>query len=430
MKDRKQNGPINISKREKQVTIPEIEGNNTSVPPQGWTLKPFREDVYLLSGRHVLSKDYNTKEDGVPYLTGPTDFPDGIIKETKFTTHPSTLCTKGDILVTVKGSGVGTIVKADKTYCISRQLMAVRVSKWNANFVYYSLLQNASKINDAANGVIPGLSRDDLLSQLLPIPNDKAEQRAIATALSDTDHLIESLEKLIAKKQDIKKATMQQLLTGKKRLPGFEGEWEVKRLGDVARFLKGYGLSKTDLSPDGKNKCIHYGELFTTYEEKIKRVVSRTNHNYTVLSKKNDVLMPTSDVTPNGLATASYIPYSKVILGGDILIIRTSEDMLNGEFLAYSIRMNRDKIMKLVSGTTVYHLYGKEMENFFFLAPSIQEQREIVNILSDMDNEIEALECRLEKTKQIKQGMMQELLTGKIRLNLQLSEPHDGSGQA
>ena len=134
------------------------------------------------------------------------------------------------------------------------------------------------------------------------------------------------------------------------------------------------------------------------------------------LSVSNDVLMPASDVTPNGLATASCISESDIILGGDILVIRVPTEILNGVFLAYAIKINRNQVMQLVTGTTVYHLYGHDMANFKFDLPSIQEQNAIVRVLSDMDAEITALEQRRDKTLAIKQGMMQQLLTGRVRL--------------
>ena len=243
------------------------------------------------------------------------------------------------------------------------------------------------------------------------------EQHAIAEALSHVDGLIASLEALIAKKRDIKQATMQQLLMGKTRLPGFSGKWETKRLGEIASFFKGSGLSKIDLSLDGKRRCIHYGELFTTYEECITEVRHGTNRDGTFfLSLCNDVLMPGSDVTPNGLATASCVSTSGIILGGDILVIRVPSDILNGVFLAYAIKINRNQVMQLVSGTTVYHLYGRDMANFSFVVPSVSEQNAIVRVLSDMDAEIAGLEARRDKTRAVKQGMMQELLTGWVRL--------------
>ena len=244
------------------------------------------------------------------------------------------------------------------------------------------------------------------------------EQNAIAKVLSDVDGLINALHTLITKKRAIKQATMQQLLTDKTRLPDFSTPWQTKRLGEIASFFKGSSLfTKTDMSVDGKRRCIHYGELFTTYGECIFEILHETDREEAFFrSVSNDVLMPASDVTPNGLATASCISEADIILGGDILVIRVPAKILNGVFLAYAIKINHNQVMQLVTGTTVYHLYGRDMANFSFVMPSVQEQNAIVQVLSDMDAEISALEHRRDKTIAIKQGMMQQLLTGKVRL--------------
>jgi type I restriction enzyme S subunit len=243
------------------------------------------------------------------------------------------------------------------------------------------------------------------------------EQRAIATALSDVDALIAGLEKLIAKKRDLKQAAMQQLLTGQTRLPGFSGGWLVINLGHVATFLKGKGLPKSALTSDGVDSCIHYGELFTHYAEIVGEITSRTNGTRdSFRSVANDVLMPTSDVTPRGLAKASCVTLNNVILGGDILVIRSDPSRVFGAFLSYVIRREEDQVLRLVTGSTVYHLYGSDMKKFKFALPSVPEQIAISTLLSEMDVELTTLESRLAKTRDLKQGMMQELLTGRIRL--------------
>ena len=263
----------------------------------------------------------------------------------------------------------------------------------------------------------PAVNSRDVGELKVPCPPTIAEQRAIAGALSDVDALLAAQEQLIAKKRDLKQAAMQQLLTGKTRLPGFSGAWEVKKLGEVASFFKGKGLPKSAIVPFGSAPCIHYGELFTKYPETIKDVISRTNDlRNAFLSVKNDVLMPTSDVTPNGLAKASCITLDGVILGGDILVIRPDNARICGSFLSYVIRREEEQVLQLVTGTTVYHLYGSDMERFSFSFPSLPEQTAIASVLSDMDAEISALEARREKTRAIKHAMMQELLTGKTRL--------------
>jgi type I restriction enzyme S subunit len=252
---------------------------------------------------------------------------------------------------------------------------------------------------------------------LLAAPPTKAEQEAIAEALSDADALIESLEQLVAKKRQIKQGTMQALLTGKQRLPGFNDEWQRCHLADLVAFHKGKGLPKSALDAFAQTPCIHYGELFTQYAETIREVTSYTGQVADALfSYVQDVLMPTSDVTPTGLAKASCVTMKDVVLGGDILVIRPDTRRLFGPFLSYVIRYSKQQILQLVTGSTVFHIYASDMKKFTLAVPSIKEQEQIILVLDDMDTELVELETRLAKTRQLKQGMMQELLTGRIRL--------------
>ena len=271
----------------------------------------------------------------------------------------------------------------------------------NGVFLAYAIKINRNQVMQLVTGTtVYHLYGHDMANFSFTMPSIQ-EQRAIAKVLSDVDGLINALDALIAKKRAIKQATMQQLLTGKTRLPGFSTPWEAKRLREIASFFKGSSLfTKMNMSVDGKRRCIHYGELFTTYGECISEVLHGTDREEAFFrSVSNDVLMPASDVTPNGLATASCISESDIILGGDILVIRVPAEILNGVFLAYAIKINRNQVMQLVTGTTVYHLYGHDMANFSFVMPSIQEQRAIAQVLSDMDAEIAALEHRRFATK-------------------------------
>ena len=133
-------------------------------------------------------------------------------------------------------------------------------------------------------------------------------------------------------------------------------------------------------------------------------------------SVANDVLLPTSDVTPRGLAKASCVQVDGVILGGDILVIRCNSRIVLGSFLSYKIRHQEDEILQLVTGTTVFHLYGRDMAKLTLEMPLVDEQTAIATVLSDMDAELTALEARRAKTRTLKQAMMQELLTGRTRL--------------
>ena len=381
-----------------------------------WSEKPLSDLAVITMGQSPSSIFYNSSGEGLPLIQGNADIEYHQTTERVWTTQGNKRCDLGDLILTVRAP-VGAIAVASKNACIGRGVCGLKPFG-NPSFLFHALVHAEDRWQALEQGSTFTAANSEQVGQFrLFVPDDENEQRAIAEALSDVDGLLNALDALIAKKQAIKQATMQQLLTGKTRLPGFSGAWKTKRLGEVASFFKGSGLSKVDLSLDGKRRCIHYGELFTTYGECITEVLHGTDRGGTFfLSLGNDVLMPGSDVTPNGLATASCISIPDVILGGDILVIRAPADILNGTFLAYVIKINHNQVMQLVSGTTVYHLYGRDMANFTFVAPSTAEQNAIVRILSDMDSEIAALEQRRDKTLAIKQGMMQQLLTGRVRL--------------
>jgi type I restriction enzyme, S subunit len=323
-------------------------------------------------------------------------------------------CTEDDIMIGRYGPPIFQILRGINGAYNVALIKAIPNERVSKTYAYYFLIQEKlfrfiEKLSQRSSGQT-GIDLQGLRQYPFPLPPTKDEQEAIACTLSDIDALIESLDRLLTKKRQIKQGAMQELLRSK------DG-WIERSLGEVADFFKGKGLPKSEIIPFANYPCIHYGELFTKYPETILNIQSRTNINTGVFySVANDVLMPTSDVTPNGLATASCILENGVILGGDVLVIRIDPKELNGSFLSYLIRYSKKQIMQLISGTTVYHLYGSDMRKFSFSMPTIEEQIEIVNILSDMDAEIGSISAKLTKTRQLKQGMMHELLTGRIRL--------------
>ena len=196
------------------------------------------------------------------------------------------------------------------------------------------------------------------------------------------------------------------------RFPEFRdaGEWKQKELGELAAFFKGKGLPKSEILESGETLCVHYGELFTYYSEVINKVTGRTNFNKDkFLSLADDVLMPTSDVTPSGLAKASCLKFADVVLGGDILVIRTNKKFVFGEFLARQIRHLELEVLKLVSGSTVFHLYSSSMEKLKINFPGLSEQQKIAYCLSSLDDLITLESQKLNALKQHKKGLMQQL---------------------
>lgn len=418
------------------------------VIPEDWQCKTLGEigDVVRGGSPRPAGDPKYFNGNFIPWLTvaSLTNIPSSKIyvtetltKLTELGSLQSRVLKKGTLIISNSGATLGVAKVLDIKCCANDGVAAIINQRIGSKefFVHYINTQTKKLQDQIATGNgQPNLNTDLIKGIFTPYP-PLEEQTAIATALSDVDTLVSELEKLITKKQAIKTATMQQLLTGKIRLPQFAlhadgskkgfkqselGEipedWEIVYLGDIALFFKGVGLPKSELVEDGLFPCVHYGQLFTKYNEQIGNVESTTNSSGSFFSQENDVLMPTSDVTPNGLATASCLMQSDVVLGGDILVIRFNANKVNGVFFSYLINILRNNVMQLVTGTTVYHLYGSDMAKFIFYKPSLSEQTAITTILSDMDSEIQALEKRLNKTRQIKQGMMQELLTGKTRL--------------
>jgi type I restriction enzyme S subunit len=408
---------------------PGYKQTEVGVIPEEWEVKPLGECASFRTGPFgsaLHKSDYT--DDGIP-VVNPMHINDGRIEPTRTMTItekaakalPEFRLKAGEIVIGRRGDmGRCAVVQSEQAgWLCGTGSMIVRGGATDPNFLQRVLSspRAIAAIEDTSVGsTMINLNQATLAGLRLQFP-PLPEQRAIAEALSDVDGLLGGLDRLIAKKRDLKQAAMQQLLTGQTRLPGFHGEWEVKRLGEVATFFKGKGLPKSALSESGAEPCIHYGELFTRYPETIAEIFSRTDTSAGVFrSVANDVLMPTSDVTPRGLAKASCVRVDDVILGGDILVIRSDTNLIHGSFLSLVIRYEEAQVLQLVTGSTVYHLYGSDMKNFTFSVPSVPEQTAIAEVLTDMDAELAALEQRREKTRALKQAIMQELLTGRTRL--------------
>lgn len=245
------------------------------------------------------------------------------------------------------------------------------------------------------------------------------EQEKIAQILATWDSAIEQLTDLIAEKQHQKKALMQRLLTGKQRLPGFNKPWKKQLLNDLFKIYKGRDLSKNLVSISGKHKCILYGEIYTKYSEVIREVVSKTDANLGVPSISGDILVPASTTTQGiDLAKASVVLEDNVLLGGDINILRKKSE-LSSEFFSYALtNVYNFNIAKLTQGITIVHLYPEHLKGLVLYVPELSEQKAIADVLMAADTEIDLLQQQLQAITEQKQGLMQQLLTGNIRVKI------------
>ncbi|MDM5176267.1 restriction endonuclease subunit S [Massilia sp. DJPM01] len=287
------------------------------------------------------------------------------------------------------------------------------------NFILHFLRSQYEAIRNLSNtGSQENLNNFLVRSIQIRLPPE-AEQEAISEALSDADALIESLEQLVTKKRYLKQGVMQDLLTGKKRLPGFSGDWEAKQLGEIGTFLKGRGVTRHQ-SSGGSLACVRYGEIYTRHDDYITEFFSWIARDVALCATRlqyGDILFAGSGETKAEIGKcAAFIDKFEAYAGGDIVIFRAekSDPLFLGYYLNTS-PINQQKASR-GQGDAVVHISSGALASIQGKFPTLLEQRAIGAVLFDMDAEIADLEAQLAKARAIKQGMMNQLLTGKIRL--------------
>lgn len=272
-----------------------------------------------------------------------------------------------------------------------------------------------------AKSSVDSVRREMITGMLIPVP-PLPEQRRIAAVLSDADVWIESLDKLIEKKKLVKQGTMQALLSGKSRLPGFSGKWVERRLGECGVFRKGTGISRED-GRSGSIPAVRYGELYTHHDCIIQSFASHISEavaSRATLLKPGDILFACSGETKEEIGKcAAFIQPIRAYAGGDLLIMTPKPTCCDSMFLGYALNASQCQAQKAAAGQgdAVVHIHKQALESIEISLPStLAEQRAIAEVLSDMDAELAALSREKAKAEQIKQGMMQELLTGRVRL--------------
>ena len=346
---------------------------------------------------------------------------------------------RGDLLFTKDGANTGNAAlnTLDEEFSLLSSVAFLRFQpeKHSAEYFLQQILtsQGQSQIQNAmAGNAITRVTLEKIKNLRFPLPPTKTEQEAIAKALSDVDVFIESLEQLIAKRRNLKQAAMQQLLTGKQRLPGFNGEWEVKTLGNLFNFSGGYSASRDQLSTEGY--CyLHYGDIHgatktcvdtrADYQDIPKLNIPLKRISTGSLLKDGDVVFVDASEDDEGtsrhvvVVNKDNVPF---ISGLHTIVAKSKTDELAHEYRRYCFQTSaiRQQFLYYSVGTKVSGISKTNIPKLMLPVPSVPEQTAIANILSDMDAEIAALEQRLAKTRDLKQGMMQELLTGRTRLPL------------
>jgi len=310
------------------------------------------------------------------------------------------------ITVTARGDIGSASYRSTSFTAIGRLLVLSPKAQCNLRFLT-ECINNCIDFAVESTGV-PQLTAPQISKYVVAFPPTIKEQEAIADALSDADALIESLDQLLVKKHHLKQGTMQELLTGKKRLPGFSGEWRYAKLGDMASLINGRAYSLIEWEESG------------TPVIRLQNLTGRGEDFY-----YSNLTLPERQYCEDGdllfMWSATFGPIiwrgPKAIFHYHIWKIECRQNHLDKQYLFQFLSDVTEKLKgSSTSGGTMLHLTKSGMEARAIVAPDYAEQVAIASILSDMDAEIAELETQLAKTRSLKQGMMHKLLTGEIRL--------------
>ncbi len=389
---------------------PGYKQTEVGVIPACWKVTPLDESVrgdspicygILMPGAHCNS--------GVPVVK-VRDISDGRIDESDLLlTHPSidhaykrSRLAPGDLLVTIRGTtGRVALVPASLAGAnITQDTARVRLKDdIHAQFLYFAIQSEAVQkqiVLHTIGQAVRGINIRDVRGLEIAFPDRQSEQRAIAGALSDVDALLGGLDRLIAKKRDLKQSAMQQLLTGQTRLPGFHGEWAVKALAAVCSMKSGEGITSASIDQQSQYPC--YGG------NGLRGFTSRFTHRgrYALIGRQ-------------GALCGNVFGVEGDFFASEHAVVVSSSANTDIWWLTYVLgRMNLNQYSE--SSAQPGLSISKILNLTFSAPPTENEQAAIAAVLSDMDAELSALEARRDKTHALKQGMMQELLTGRTRL--------------
>ena len=407
--------------------------------PEAWeclTIKELIEKNIIqkpLDGNHgnIHPKSTDFVDSGIPFIMA-NDVRNGkiglnkchYIKKEQADKLQKGFSITGDVLLTHKGTvGNVAIVGLISTEYIMLTPQVTYYRVINADKLlnlyikhYFECNEFQSSLANIAGGgtrAYIGIINQQNLFFVLPPIN---EQYAIAEALSDFDALISSLDELIAKKRNIKQGAMQELLTGKRRLPGFSGKIECQKIGEVVEIVSG-GTPRTNIDHYWKGEIKWCTPTDITachgkYLKNTERTISSDG-----LANCSAKLLPKGSILLCSRATIGELKIASIETstnqGFKSLICKNE---IKNEYLYYVLLTQKSKMIEKAIGSTFLEISKKEVASLYIWLPSLEEQSAIASVLSDMDAEIEQLERKRDKYKQAKQGMMQELLTGKIRL--------------
>lgn len=399
---------------------PGYKQTEIGVIPTDWSIKAIGEIATVGRGRVISHNEIARVQTPLYPVYSSQTSDEGVMG------YLDTFEFEGEYITwTTDGANAGTVFARDGRFNCTNVCGTIKLASDNHRFVSEVLGRIAPRHVSRHLGN-PKLMNDVVKRINIPLPPTRAEQDAIAKVLSDVDGLLGGLDRLIAKKCDLKQAAMQQLLSGQIRLPGFHGEWAVKRLRDLGKCLRGVSYKgDSDLSTHdtpGTKRLLRSNNIqnAVVVTHGLQFVNAKRVSLHQIL-KQNDILICMANGSKALVGKAGIFTLSdghEYTFGAFMGCFRTNSAEANPAFVfrLFLTGRYRDYINNLLAGSSINNLRPSSIESLEFLMPLLPEQTAIASVLTDMDRELEVLGQRREKTRVLKQAMMQELLTGRTRL--------------
>ena len=380
--------------------------------PSGWEIKKLDEVSFIDMGQSPDSEFYNEEEIGLPLIQGNADMKNGRSIKRYFTSQITKKCNKGDFILSVRAP-VGKIGIASFESCLGRGVCSIRSKSEDSNFLFQLLLSLENKWEKLEQGsTFSAISGGDIKNFKILLP-PLPEQRAIANVLSTWDTAIQTTQDLISQKEAEKKWLMQNLLTGKKRLKGFSGEWKEIHIRDVSKEVSIKNKSDKQLTV---LSCTKYKGLVPSLEYFGRKIFADDVSTYKIVPL-NHFAYATNHIEEGSIGYQER--YNEALISPMYTVFKTDESV------------NDTFIYRLLKSHPLVYQYQNRMEGSIdrrgglrwdafsiikIKLPTLEEQTVIAQVLQTAEKEIELLKTKLEQQKLQKKGLMQVLLTGKVRI--------------
>ena len=381
---------------------------------------PFPGDKILNRGKNLLMRGINITEGRIRH----SDEIDRYYNEDTIGLEKYRLQV-GDLVIGMDGSKVGknsALVTSKENYSLLVQRVA-RLRNEDKNLI--NLIQIAVGSDKfikyveemKTSSAIPHISPADIRNFPLSLPEDSNERRLVASYFTSLDSQISASTSRLASLKQMKAASLQAMFpqegetVPKIRFKGFEGEWKKVKLGDIAKFTKGQGYSKSDLKETGQ-PIILYGRMYTKYQFVIDEVDTFANlKDASILSEGDEIIMPASGETPEDIACASAVLAKDIILGGDLNIMHFDLTKISTPYIALVITYSKTHhdLSKCAQGKSVVHLHNGAISRATISLPSLAEQQAIASYFTSLDRQISLQSQRLKKLKQIKSACLDKM---------------------